>query len=175
MWGKKSVFRRTYLPKGKLNGRHFVSQTVFRSTQDALADFRIAGLDDGGHEGIVFWAGRETANETHYSLAIVPEAEHTAGSVFVSREAFADAANIARSNGLGILAQVHSHPGSDTRHSDGDDRLIILPFEGMLSLVAPSYGAELNTISDFGVHQFQNTRWVLCSPASVKSNLIQTI
>jgi len=34
---------------------------------------------------------------------------------------------------MGILCQVHSHPGSDTRHSDGDDELVLLPFEGMLS------------------------------------------
>ena len=28
-----------------------------------------------------------------------------------------------------------SHPGRDTRHSEGDDTLIIMPYEGMFSLV----------------------------------------
>ena len=62
--------------------------------------------------------------------------------------------------GLGILAQVHSHPGRDTRHSDGDDDLVVMPFENMLSLVAPYYGRAIRAITDFSVHQFQDRRWV---------------
>ncbi len=46
----------------------------------------------------------------------------------------------ARRLGLAVMAQVHSHPGADTRHSDGDDELIVLPREGMFSLVIGRYG-----------------------------------
>jgi hypothetical protein len=52
--------------------------------------------------------------------------------------------------------------------------MILMPFEGMLSVVAPDYGRALHQIADFSVHQFQNGRWVLCSKASVKKNLIKT-
>ena len=69
--------------------------------------------------------------------------------------------------GLGVLAQVHSHPGRDTRHSDGDDDLIVMPFENMLSLVAPHYGRFLRTITDFSIHQYQDRFWVLCDHDSV--------
>ncbi len=82
--------------------------------------------------------------------------------MFVSEAGFAEAARRARALGLGILAQVHSHPGDDTRHSDGDDELVVMPFEKMLSLVAPHYGRHLQSIDDFAVHQFQDRRWVLC-------------
>jgi proteasome lid subunit RPN8/RPN11 len=63
---------------------------------------------------------------------------------------------------LSIVAQVHSHPGSDTRHSDGDDDLVLMPFPGMFSLVVASYGAgSLLPGQGAGLHQFQDGRWVL--------------
>jgi hypothetical protein len=56
---------------------------------------------------------------------------------------------------------VHSHPGNDTRHSDGDDQLILMPYQGMFSLVVGDYGhgGHLQAES-FGLHQFQEGRWV---------------
>ncbi|MCY3605178.1 MAG: Mov34/MPN/PAD-1 family protein [Gammaproteobacteria bacterium] len=127
------------------------------------------GWYDGGHEGICYWAGREEADLTHLKAVLVPKARHDRYGVFVSEAAFGEVARKAREMGLGILAQVHSHPDSDTRHSDGDDELVVLPFENMLSLVAPYYGRTLKSISDFSVHQFQSRRWVLCSPRSVSA------
>jgi proteasome lid subunit RPN8/RPN11 len=77
----------------------------------------------------------------------------------------------ARASKLGVLCQVHSHPGNDARHSDGDDELVLLPFEGMLSIVVPRFGLFMRSIADVCVHQFQDGRWVLCSSASVDSQL----
>ena len=59
------------------------------------------------------------------------------------------------------MAQVHSHPGGDTRHSDGDDDLVLMPFEGMFSLVVADYGrGSLLPESGAGLHQYQDGRWV---------------
>ena len=67
----------------------------------------------------------------------------------------------ARALGLAVVAQVHSHPGSDTRHSDGDDKLVLMPHEGMLSLVVAHYGSgPLRPDQGAGFHQYQNGRWV---------------
>jgi hypothetical protein len=56
---------------------------------------------------------------------------------------------------------VHSHPGNDTRHSDGDDELILLPYQGMFSLVVGDYGhGRLPQAQGSGLHQFQDGRWV---------------
>jgi proteasome lid subunit RPN8/RPN11 len=83
------------------------------------------------------------------------------------------AADTARSFGLGIVAQVHSHPGSDTRHSDGDDRLVFMPFEGMFSLVVGQYGdGDIDPRGGAGLHQFQDGRWVRISRGLVRAFVI---
>ena len=162
-----NVHRTRPLPRGPLRGRYRIAQGLIESTRRALQTFDEAGRHEGGHEGICYWAGRESSGLTTLQTAIVPVAHHRRFGVFVSEATFADAARRARAMRLGILAQVHSHPGRDTRHSDGDDDLVVMPFENMLSLVAPCYGRSLDSIGDFSIHQFQDHRWVLCHPNSV--------
>jgi proteasome lid subunit RPN8/RPN11 len=75
------------------------------------------------------------------------------------------AARAARALRLGVVAQVHSHPGSDTRHSDGDDDLILMPYEGMFSLVVANYGnGSLLPQEGAGLHQLQNGHWIHTDP-----------
>lgn len=162
-----NVHRTRPLPRGPLRGRYSMAHGVIERTRRELQAFDEAGRHEGGHEGICYWAGRETLGLTTLDAVIVPVAHHQRFGVFVSEAAFADAARRARAMDLGILAQVHSHPGHDTRHSDGDDDLVVMPFENMLSLVAPHYGRLLGSIGDFSIHQFQDHRWVLCRPNSV--------
>jgi proteasome lid subunit RPN8/RPN11 len=79
----------------------------------------------------------------------------------VDERAVALAARTARRYGLGVVAQVHSHPGHDTRHSDGDDHLVLMPFPGMFSLVVADYGlGDLHPSGGAGLHQYQDGRWV---------------
>jgi len=165
-----TVFRNRPLPRGVLRGRFEISANLIDETRLALTTFYAAGRHEGGHEGICYWAGHEEPNVTRLETVVTPIARHGQYGVFVSESAFADVARRARSMGLGVLAQVHSHPGRDTRHSDGDDDLIVMPFENMLSLVAPRYGRFLRAISDFSVHQLQNHRWVLCDKKSVNAS-----
>jgi proteasome lid subunit RPN8/RPN11 len=165
------VYRERPLPLGALQGAFRVVEPVITETQVALQKFALAGIRDGGHEGMVFWAGRAIGDLTLFLQVIVPNAEHSRQRVHASKEAVAAAARIARQQGLGILCQVHSHPGSDTRHSDGDDELILLPFEGMLSIVVPNYGIGLRSIYQCGIHQFQSGSWVLCDASSVRQGI----
>jgi hypothetical protein len=166
------VYRLRPLPRGELRGLFLVAEPVLAMTREALVSFALAGLDDGGHEGIVYWAGREATGCTVFMQAVVPEAEHSHGRVMVSAEEIGRMQRAARRDKCGILCQVHSHPGADTRHSDGDDDLVLLPFKGMLSIVAPRFGLGLYGVADVSVHQFQEGRWVLCSPDSVARGLI---
>ena len=162
-----TVCRFRPLPRGTLCGRYQIHRNLIEDTYRALRFFDEAGRHEGGHEGICYWAGREESDFTSLEMVVVPIAHHSPLSVFVSEVAFSEVARRARKMGLGILAQVHSHPGHDTRHSDGDDSLVTMPFENMLSLVAPHYGRTLNSIMDFSVHQFQDHRWVLCDRESI--------
>ena len=166
-----TVYRTRPLPRGALRGQYKLAHNLIEDTQRALGMFFDAGRHEGGHEGLCYWAGREETNLTSLEAVVVPSAEHGKCGVFVSETAFADVARRARAMGLGVLVQVHSHPGRDTRHSDGDDDLIVMPFENMLSLVAPYYGRFLRAITDFSVHQYQDRRWVLCDRESVSASI----
>lgn len=165
------VMRTTPLPKGELHGRYLVTEQVLQVTRKELRRFALAGIQDGGHEGLVLWGGYLMEGMTAVITVIRPRVEHSRGRVHVDEGAFAAAVQEIRGAGLVLVGQVHSHPGSDTRHSDGDDELIALPTEGLLSIVAPAYGTEFQTLGDASVHQFQDGRWVMCSPKSVDDQM----
>jgi proteasome lid subunit RPN8/RPN11 len=125
---------------------------------------------DGPHEGICFLCGYETPTTTIYVTAVAPDADHGRGHVHCSELAMAAVAAASREHGLGLLAQVHSHPPGGTGHSPGDDEMVFMPFEGMLSIVVPDYGRfGLRPLDSLGVHQYQDGRWVLCTRDSVRA------
>lgn len=166
------AYRRRPLPTGSLRGRFVLSAGLLAATRRALVSFALAGIEDGGHEGMAFWAGHRDGDWTCFIQTIVPDADHGPGHVSADRRAVVAAARAARARQLGILAQVHSHPGDDARHSDGDDDLVLMPFDGMLSIVAPRFGLTLSSLDHACVHQFQAGRWVLCSSASVAKGVV---
>lgn len=126
---------------------------------------------DGSHEGLGFLAGYEIGELTLYATAIAPRADHGPRHVRCSEVQIAEATAAARGLGLGLLAQVHSHPADATGHSLGDDRMVFMPYEGMLSIVVPEYARfGLRPLDSLGVHQFQDGRWVLCERVSVRTN-----
>ncbi|MFN8630061.1 MAG: hypothetical protein U0838_06955 [Chloroflexota bacterium] len=106
------------------------------------------------------WAGWQLEGSTLIEFAVVPRSDHGWGHVRVGERDVLAAARAARGYGAGILAQVHSHPGRDTRHSDGDDELVLMPFEGMWSVVVAEYGLGMGGGRlDVGIHQRQGRRW----------------
>ena len=153
-------WRRSSWPTGLLLGNFLLAEQVLSETEAILRSFRGA---DGPHEGIAFWGGLESGETTLFTTAVAPRAEHTAGSVRCDEVAMREVIRALRGYGLGLLAQVHSHPGSDARHSYGDDEMIFMPFEGMLSIVVPEYAREgISPLTSCEVHQFQGGKWVLC-------------
>lgn len=168
--GDLPVYRTKPLPVAPIRGQFFVTEFVLQATRQALVDTALSGIHDGGHEGMVLWAGREEGEATFFLSAVLPRARHAPQRVTIEEREVARASRAARPHRLGIKAQVHSHPGSDTRHSDGDDDLILMPFEGMLSLVAPRFGIGMDGLESLSVHQYQEGRWVLCEPDSVTDN-----
>jgi proteasome lid subunit RPN8/RPN11 len=152
------VHRNTPLPVAPSRGRLVVPLAVAEVTCQALQRFR--GID-GPHEGLVYLAGRRVGEDTLVLSAVVPPSDHGPQHVFVSPGDVGSMARCARALGLVVCAQVHSHPGADTRHSDGDDKLILMPFEGMFSLVVAHYGyGSFQPREGAGLHQYQDGRWV---------------
>ena len=157
---KGKSYRVRPLPTAPVRGAFFVAASVIHATESALPTFRDPR---GDHEGIVFWGGRETTIGTFILSAVVPDAEHSPGHVLVKPEQVLNAIYAFRNQNLGLLAQVHSHPGQDSRHSDGDDDLVLAPYEGMLSVVVPHYARfGMRPLTACGIHQFQDGRWRLC-------------
>jgi Prokaryotic homologs of the JAB domain len=167
------VVRVTPLPEGEGRGRLIVTQAVARETNHRLQQFSGA---DGRHEGLVLWLGRRIDQDTVIAAIAVPEASHTWGSVRVEHRSVGLVSRAARRSGLSLLVQVHSHPGHDNRHSDGDDGMVLLPFEGAFSLVVGRYGSEpIEPRADLGLHQFQDGRWVLVRPITAAFLVVPTV
>jgi hypothetical protein len=156
------------LPTAPLRGRFQITGGAITALERLLPTYRGA---DGNHEGICFLCGYETSTVTLYTTTIAPDADHGYGHVRCAEEDIAAVTKVAREHGLGLLAQVHTHPGGSTGHSLGDDNMVFMPFEGMLSIVVPNYGHYgLRPLDSLGVHQYQDGRWVLCERASIRSN-----
>jgi proteasome lid subunit RPN8/RPN11 len=159
------------LPSGTLGGRFLFSGGAIAAAERLLPTYR---GPDGDHEGIVFLLGRELDDLTVFTSALAPVAEHSLGRVVCGTESVSAAQGAARARHLGILAQVHSHPGALTEHSEGDDELVLMPFEGMLSLVVPHYGRfGMRPLANLGVHQYQSGRWVSIDAHSAAEGLIE--
>jgi hypothetical protein len=153
-----SVHRLTLLPTAANRGRLIVPASVAAATKSALQQSR---APDGPHEGLVFWLGRRCEGDALVASAYVPATDHGRQHVFVGEAEVGKMSRRGRAMGLAMIAQVHSHPGDDTRHSDGDDKLILMPYEGLFSLVVARYGAgNLLPAEGAGLHQYQDRRWV---------------
>lgn len=146
-------------------GKLLVAEQVFAPTRAAL---QASSHEHRPHEGLVFWVGRTIGADTLVlSVAAVPT-DHHRGGVFTNEHTVAATGRAARAGGLGLVAQVHSHPGTNTRHSVGDNKLIVMPFHGMFSLVVADYGrGSLLPAEGAGLHQYQNGRWVHVTDAMV--------
>jgi len=169
-----SVFRLKPLRTSPATGLLVVNEHVLTCTEKALRAFG----DGRGqrHEGLVFWAGRIIGANTYVLAAIVPQCDHGPYSVIANEHQMGDAARAARETGLGIVSEVHTHPDDDTRHSDGDDELVVMPFDGMFSLVVGNYGAgSFKPSKGVGLHQYQNGEWVQVSNASAVFRIVPSL
>lgn len=156
---------RLRLPTGALRGHFAITESALTAAERILPTYR---GPDGDHEGISFLLGFEFASLTLFTSVIGPEADHGPGHVSCTREQVLAASRAARGAGLSLLAQIHSHPGPWTFHSEGDDDMVLMPFEGMLSIVAPRYGHfGLRPLDSLGAHQFQDGRWIVCERQSL--------
>lgn len=166
---RHSKKRKPRLPVRELRGEFVITDGALNAAGRLLPTFR---GPDGDHEGLIFLLGYELGPLTLFTTALVPDARHGWGHVICGDEAVGAAGRAARGHGLGVLAQLHTHGSDWTEHSIGDDTLIVMPFEGMLSLIAPWYGrVGLRPLYGLGIHQYQDGTWVGIRPESVRENV----
>lgn len=163
-WSTESV------PGSPLVGRFAVVEAVVDALERVLPTYR---GPDGTHEGMALLCGVERDGLAIFTTAVFPDADHRTGYVQASDRAFAAASQAAQAHGLGVLAQVHTHPSGWTYHSEGDDDMVRPRYEGMLSIVVPHYAQHgLRPLHSLGVHQLQGGRWVLIDPTSIKERIL---
>jgi hypothetical protein len=153
-----------------LRGRFAILDGVVEALERLLPTYR---GPESSHEGLALLCGLELHDMTVFTTAIFPDADHRPAYVRCSADQFAAASAVARRSGLGVLAQVHGHPGDSAVHSLGDDDMVRPRFEGMLSIVVPRYGHDgLRPLHSLGVHQLQQGTWVLADGESVRRSLV---
>lgn len=169
-WGdRRQPSARRPQPRADLRGRFILAAQALEAAERLLPTYR---GPDGDHEGIVFLAGREFGKFTILMSAVAPNARHSRGGVFCDPTDISAVQFAAREMGLGLLCQVHSHPGACTEHSAGDDELVLMPFEGMLSIVVPHFACfGMRPVENLGVHQLQDGRWVAVDPGSAREGI----
>jgi hypothetical protein len=157
------------LPLGTLRGEFLIVEAAWAEVGRLLQTYRDA---QGDHEGIALLFGRRLSQLTILTTAIAPEADTGPGHVRCNEEQMGAAIWAGRERGVALLAQVHSHPAAWIEHSVGDDTMVFMPFEGMLSIVVPWYGrVPLRPLHKLGVHQFQDGQWVAAEPRSAASRI----
>lgn len=130
----------------------FVQEGVIEATGRLLRESRRGRQR---HEGVVYWAGRDTGSDVFVTTCVAPRAVTDRGSFRVSVEANARVVMVVNDLHLILLAQIHSHPGRFIGHSDGDDVGAFMPFENYLSIIVPNYAREDPwPLTKCGVHRF---------------------
>jgi len=142
-----------------MNNPYFSPTRIWRIPQAAIDDSRDEMARDGakGHEGIVLWLGKDSAEfaeVTHLIRLRGPLVEKRKNFINIHPALLNDVADVAIEHGLRLVGQVHSHgPGYGVDLSP-IDRTHGIQAPSYLSLVAPDYARTRVPVHDWGVHVY---------------------
>lgn len=72
---------------------------------------------------------------------------------------------LCRARQLEVVADVHTHPGRDTRQSQIDSRHPMIPVNGHVALIVPHFAQTTPySLAGIGVHEYLDTGWQSYSP-----------
>lgn len=166
MW--RPFKRKPYKPPA--SARAYIVWIVRELLDCTVRLLRQSGHDEA-HEGVVYWAGRRAGSESFVTTCLAPPARTTPGSFETSSQTNARAIMYLATVGLELVGQVHSHPGTFVGHSLGDDERALMPYEGFLSVVVPSYARRgMLPLTTCGVHVFQDGVFRRLSDAEVAAH-----
>jgi proteasome lid subunit RPN8/RPN11 len=127
-----------------------------------------------GVERVAYLDGVRTGDGPSLGMGIVttvsvPFAVQSAGHFTVSAEEMSRAGAHLRRHGLVRLAQVHTHPGHDTRHSPTDDESAYSRKAGAVSIVLPWHAAGDPSATDGTIHVHDGRGWRQLSRAGAEA------
>lgn len=141
-----------------------VQKHVIRQSYEVFGDGCRQGL-----ESVVYWYGLESpVSGADVVVAVaVPDAQRHPTWYETPAEQAATMGKAMAEASLVCLAQFHTHPGRNTRHSLHDDQNSISIRNGFLSLVTPCYGCRQDPgLKNVSIHEAWDARWhLLAKPA----------
>lgn len=149
------------------------TQVCLRVPNDAIVQTVALLQKAGRRESGVFWYGLcDDAGNGEVAHVAAPRQQMRARNFHVSPEAMAQVVFNLR-DGLGPLAQIHSHPGSGVEHSRYDDKM--MNNTRVLSIVFPRYGQLGGSFPvECGVHEWQDNYWHLLRYTDAARRLVLT-
>ena len=143
--------------------RLLIPDTAWQMTAAILAPYTAARVEAG-----LYWFGVRTAAAAVVAHVGVPAQINRSRNFQVDADALA-ALIRAVPEDLVVVAALHTHPGSDTHHSEFDDARAVS--RKVLSLVLPHYGAHA-TLRDAGVHECAGDRWSQLTAAESRQRVL---
>lgn len=147
-----------------------IQQSQIMRTMEAVREFGKAGC-----ECLVLWLGTTSAVDARIEDVWVPPQtsirNESGVGYFVSSETMLEISRECQRRGIGLIAQVHSHPGR-AYHSDADDRYAIVTTNGGFSLVVPNYGACQPHIPAWAVYRLCGRDWIEMNLSEVAATFI---
>ena len=129
----------------------------------------------GRAEAEVLWGGRVRGDIGEILVAIEPVGvgvEARANWYRVSAGAHARVARVLEACGCVLLAQVHSHPGTDVSHSPTDDDHPFARDDGFFSIVWPEFARGATApLRRWGVHEIRGGQWTRLEYAAAASRI----
>ena len=148
----------------------YITDELLERSRGLLKSFARPGSE--ATEGVVYWFGFETPLASFVTTLMVPDAKASWGCISTSAVANAEVLTSIVGTPLGLIGQAHSHPGSDVRHSDVDDRQTFPRFEGAISVVVPYFARRKFDLGTSGVHRFVGGRYCLVSGEDLRDHLV---
>lgn len=129
-----------------------IPSNLWCATLELLQPYTRRGVEAG-----CFWYGTRNNNLALASALAIPHQENQRQNFHISADSLAEMTQVASASGLVAVAQIHTHPSVDVKHSQYDDAQVVS--QNVWSIVMPNYGKQPIDFSDLGVHRFRDGRW----------------
>jgi len=142
-----------------------VSSHLWSATLDAFRPYSRRGVEAG-----CFWYGTRNDDFALASSVAIPQQINRRQNFHIPADSLAEMTQAACASGLVAVAQIHTHPSTDVRHSPWDDAQIVS--QNVWSVVLPNYGRQPLNFCDLGVHRFGDGRWARLTADEVNRTLL---